>query len=136
MLGRAWHDLLVIWFMVVVLVVIVGIFVLVASGRGESMAEVYDDRPDSTVPAGRMLTADDIEGLRFSTSFRGYRMDEVDAFLDQLRADLLNAESWSARARPTAQRAAGDPDPGDGRGESATIPPAAVGPVDESDTSR
>ncbi|MGH3472144.1 MAG: hypothetical protein ACRDPG_08905, partial [Nocardioidaceae bacterium] len=31
---------------------------------------------------------------------------------------------------------AGDPDPGDGRDESATSPSAAVGPIDESDTSR
>ena len=82
-----------IWVWVVVIVVLVGAVVVVAVGRGGTMAEVYDDRPDTVVPAGRPLTADDIREVRFTTAVRGYRMDEVDAFLARLSADLLAREA-------------------------------------------
>jgi DivIVA domain-containing protein len=62
---------------------------------------VYDDRPDATVPTGRPLTADDLSEIRFSTATRGYRMDEVDAFIARLQADLLARE----QSQPGAHRA-------------------------------
>jgi DivIVA domain-containing protein len=37
------------------------------------------------------ITAADIEALRFPLAFRGYNVDAVDAFLDQLQADLTEA---------------------------------------------
>lgn len=77
-----------IWIWVVVLVVIIGAIAVVAAGRDEAMADVYDDRPDVTLPTGRPLTAEDLDGLRFSTALRGYRMDEVDALLARIQADL------------------------------------------------
>jgi DivIVA domain-containing protein len=69
------------------LLVIAGSAVL-AAGWGTGMASVYDDRPDVLVPGDRMLQGDDVRRLRFSTAFRGYRMDEVDALLDRLAAEL------------------------------------------------
>lgn len=50
--------------------------------------------------------AADIDQLRFSVAFRGYRMDQVDEVLDRLRAELaareaeirdLQAEAWRQR---------------------------------------
>jgi DivIVA domain-containing protein len=63
------------------------IAVLIAR-RDDAMVDVYDDRPDATLPTGRPLTAEDLEAVRISTAVRGYRMDEVDALLDRLAADL------------------------------------------------
>lgn len=80
------------WFWVIVLVVLIGAIAVVASGRGDTMADVYDDRPDVPVPAGRPLTADDLGAVRFNTGVRGYRMDEVDALLARLQAEMIERE--------------------------------------------
>ena len=76
------------WFFAVVVVVVIGGVVVVAAGRGGSMAETFDDRPDSRVPADRPLTAPDLRRVRFGTVLRGYRMSEVDALLDRLAAEM------------------------------------------------
>jgi len=107
------------WVWVVVIVALAGGVVAVAVGRGGSMSEVYDDRPDATVPAGRPLTSEDLRDIRFSTAVRGYRMDEVDALLARVRADLI--------ARETAP-------PGEevrvvGGGSGSTSPSAPVQPA-------
>ena len=39
------------WFFAVVVVAVMGGVAVVAAGKGGSMAEVYDDRPDARVPA-------------------------------------------------------------------------------------
>jgi DivIVA domain-containing protein len=82
----------VIWLWVVVLVVVLGAVAILAAGRDDAMGEVYDDRPDRGIPTGRPLTADDLDAVRLSTAVRGYRMDEVDALIDRLRADLIARE--------------------------------------------
>lgn len=82
----------VLWFWVVVLVALIGAIAVVASGRGDTMAEVYDDRPDATLPSGRPLTADDLREVRLNTGVRGYRMDEVDALLARLEAELIDRD--------------------------------------------
>lgn len=84
------------WFLAFVIVALLGAIVVVASGRGGAMAEVYDDRPDSRVQADGPLTPDDLRRVRFSTAFRGYRMSEVDALLDRVIADM-EADSPSPR---------------------------------------
>jgi DivIVA domain-containing protein len=73
-----------IWLFAVLIVVVIGVVAVVAAGRGGTMAEVYDDRPDSRVQADGPLTARDLHAVRFSTAFRGYRMAEVDALLARL----------------------------------------------------
>jgi DivIVA domain-containing protein len=87
----------VIWVWVVVAVLVVGVAAVLIAGRDDEMAEVYDDRPDVPLPAGRPLTAADLDGLRFSTGLRGYRMDEVDAFIARVKADLISREAHEAR---------------------------------------
>ena len=45
------------WFFAVVIVAVMGGIAVVATGRGGSMAEAYDDRPDARVPVDGPLTA-------------------------------------------------------------------------------
>jgi|1186.fasta_scaffold97995_2 DivIVA domain-containing protein len=99
---------------VVVIIALTGAVVAVAVGRGGTMSEVYDDRPDATVPAGRPLTSDDLRDVRFSTAVRGYRMDEVDALLARLRADLIARESLPPGEQVRVVEAPADPVEPDG----------------------
>jgi DivIVA domain-containing protein len=70
------------------LAVIAGI-ALVAAGFGASMPEPAPDRaPYGVLPAGQDVDGEDVERLRFSLAFRGYRMDEVDDVLDRLTAEI------------------------------------------------
>ncbi len=83
------------WFFAVLIVLAMGGVAVLAAGRGAPLAEVYDDRPDATVPASGPLRADDLRRVRFSLALRGYRMAEVDALLDRL-ASQLEAEDEHA----------------------------------------
>ncbi len=100
-----------IWVWVVALVLVIGAIAVVVAGRDDAMAEVYDDRPDATLPTGRPLTAEDIAAVRLSTGVRGYRMDEVDALLDRIQADLLARETnhTAATTAGTAAEIPADP---------------------------
>ena len=102
------------WVWVVVIVALTGGVVAVAVGRGGSMSEAYDDRPDAAVPSGRPLRSDDLRDVRFSTAVRGYRMDEVDALLARIRADMIARESGSPSGAAASADASTDtpaPDP-------------------------
>jgi DivIVA domain-containing protein len=107
------------WFFAFLIVAVMGMVAVVASGRGGSMAETFDDRPDSRVQADGPLTAADLRGVRFSTAFRGYRMSEVDSLLDRLAAELeprpdpLGEDRTTGQA-PGAAGAAGAPGPDEG----------------------
>ena len=85
-----------IWFFSCVIVALLGVVAVVATGRGGSIGDVYDDRPDSRVQAEGPLTSYDIARVRFTTAFRGYRMSEVDALLDRLTAELEAREPKDA----------------------------------------
>ena len=92
-----------IWFWVVVLVLVIGAVAVLAAGRDDSMSEAYEDRPDRTIPAGRALTSDDLQRVRFSSALRGYRMDEVDALIDRIAADLVAREADERPATPGSE---------------------------------
>jgi DivIVA domain-containing protein len=80
------------WLFAVVVVALMGVVAVVATGRGGSMAEARPDRPDVLLAGtDRPLTAHDLREVRFSTALRGYRMEEVDALLDRLVAELETA---------------------------------------------
>jgi DivIVA domain-containing protein len=85
------------WLWVVGIVVLVGVVTVVAVGSGAELSEVYEDRPDRTVPVGRPLHSDDLRDVTFTTAVRGYRMDEVDALLARIRADLMAREAQAQR---------------------------------------
>jgi DivIVA domain-containing protein len=101
------------WFFAILLVLAMGGVAVVASGRGGSLPEEYDDRPDVRVPATGPLTGDDVRGVRFSLAFRGYRMSEVDELLQRLAAQVDDAARVEDAAPGDAPRA-GDAPRGDG----------------------
>jgi len=76
------------WIFALVIVGLMGVVAVVATGRGGSMREVYDDRPDVRIQADGPLTARDLERVRFTTAFRGYRMSEVDTLLERVMEEL------------------------------------------------
>jgi DivIVA domain-containing protein len=76
------------WLFAILIVLALGGVAVLAAGRGAPLAEVYDDRPDATVPASGPLVSDDLRRVRFSIALRGYRMSEVDALLDRLASQL------------------------------------------------
>ena len=82
-----------IWFLAIVMVLVLGGIAVVAAGAGGAMQPVHPDRPDTTVPAGRMLTPADLRAVRFSVGVRGYRMDEVDALLERLAEELAQRDA-------------------------------------------
>ena len=95
------------WFFAVLIVLMMGAVAVVASGRGGSLADTWDDRPDARVQADGPLTAGDLRRVRLTTAFRGYRMSEVDALLDRLAAELEVADRES-RPGETAARPPGE----------------------------
>ena len=80
------------WFFAILIVLVIGAVAVVASGRGGSMAQTYDDRPDARIQVDGPLTATDIRRVRFSTGLRGYRMSEVDTLLDRVGLELETRE--------------------------------------------
>lgn len=76
--------------LVLAAVVTVGVVVGVVAGVvGGGLAPPARERPRAGLhaPLGH-LGEHDVAALRLSTAVRGYRMDEVDAVLDRLRAEL------------------------------------------------
>ncbi len=119
------------WFFAFLIVALMGVIAVVASGRGGWMADAYDDRPDSRVQADGPLTATDLRQVRFSTSFRGYRMSEVDALLDRL-AEELSPPVQEVLEEPLAEAPADDA--GQGEPPSETRAESRAGSLPESQT--
>jgi DivIVA domain-containing protein len=92
------------WVFAILIVALIGVVAVAATGRGGAMAETFDDRPDSRVQADGPLTAQDPRRVRFSTAFRGYRMSEVDALLDRLAAERDAAEVGEAERGDPGRR--------------------------------
>jgi DivIVA domain-containing protein len=76
------------WFIAAVAVVALGVAAVVASGGGGSMPK------DPVRDTYAMAVSDDpldggaVRSLRFGVALRGYAMDQVDAVLDRLAAEL------------------------------------------------
>ena len=75
------------WFFAILLVALIGGVVVVAAGRGESMAPSTSDDPPLDLPDGPLAAAD-LRRVRFNVAFRGYRAAEVDELLERLAAQL------------------------------------------------
>jgi DivIVA domain-containing protein len=77
---------------VVLFLGVIGVVAALLAGRLEArLSPAVVSRPRVGLPA-QDVTADDIEALRFSPGLRGYRMDEVDAVLDQLATQLTDLQ--------------------------------------------
>ena len=91
-------------FLLVVLALLGGIAV-VAAGRGDGLPEPVVDRAPLGLPDGPIEPAA-LSRVRFSSAFRGYRMDQVDEVLDRCAAELAERD---ARIAELAARVAGPP---------------------------
>uniref|UniRef100_UPI003D1904AE DivIVA domain-containing protein n=1 Tax=Paenarthrobacter sp. TE4293 TaxID=3381695 RepID=UPI003D1904AE len=96
------------FFLVFLAIVLIGAVLYLGAGmvRGKSIGAGLDDPvpnlPPVVLPA--KATPSDVDSLRFALGLRGYRMDQVDQVLDDLR-DQLQAkdqeiERLSAPAQP------------------------------------
>lgn len=69
----------------------------VVSGQVDLMADMPPDAVPPSLPEDRPARAWDVEAVRFDRAFRGYRMDQVDAVLDRLAAELAARDEAPAR---------------------------------------
>ncbi|MGB9376621.1 MAG: DivIVA domain-containing protein [Mycobacteriales bacterium] len=69
---------------------------LVIGGRTDLMAEMPPDAAPQALPVDRPVRAADVAATRFDRALRGYRMDQVDAVLDRLTAELANRDEAAA----------------------------------------
>jgi len=95
---------------------VLGAVALVAAGRGTAMPDVDPDRAPLGVLPPDDVGPTEVERLRFSLAFRGYRMDEVDDVLDRLTAELADRDARIAelqkppdQVQPTDQVRASEP---------------------------
>ena len=72
-------------------VAVIGGVVLLATGRVRGSLPEADPAPEiaglDDVPLGS-LSPDEVEHVRIDQALRGYRMDEVDALVDRLTAEI------------------------------------------------
>lgn len=92
------------WAFGILIVLVLGGVAFVAAGKGTSLADPTDDRPDVLVPADRPLGAEDLRRVRFPVVLRGYRMADVDALLARLaaEAELASPADPEGEAAPEA----------------------------------
>lgn len=76
------------WFIAAVAVVALGVAAVVAAGGGGSMAKDPVRDTYAMTVSEDPLDGDDVRSLRFGVALRGYAMDQVDAVLDRLAAEL------------------------------------------------
>lgn len=76
-----------VWVFVGVAVVVIGLTVALASGRLGAMPDAIDDRPVPRIPTGP-ITGHDLREAHFSVVVRGYSMQQVDALLAHVAAQL------------------------------------------------
>jgi len=79
------------WVMVVVIAVVVFATTAAAVGRTDTLA-APPERSRPELPEDRALNAEDMDDLRLSVGFRGYRMDEVDLVLDRVQDELARRD--------------------------------------------
>ncbi|GAA2110594.1 hypothetical protein GCM10009841_32780 [Microlunatus panaciterrae] len=111
------------WVIAVVVIVALGVAaVAAAGGLGEMSREPVRDVYRQDLP-DRPLTAQDLAGLRFGVSLRGYAMGQVDAILDRLAAEIADRDATIA-----GLRTGGDPLPASTT-EVSVGPPASSTPA-------
>jgi DivIVA domain-containing protein len=76
---------------VVVLALVAGVAAVAAGRVRGGLPEPTSTLPDIDLPVDAIGTKD-VDAIRFSVGFRGYRMDEVDAVLDRLGLELGERE--------------------------------------------
>ena len=75
------------WVLWILVVAVLGLGAIVASGRWGELPATVSDAPRPHVPEG-VLTGDDLLECRLDVVMRGYSMTQVDELLDRLSAQL------------------------------------------------
>jgi DivIVA domain-containing protein len=103
--------------LVVAALAVLFVVAAVAAGHGDLMAGPHPDQRPIDLPEAPLQPAD-LDGLRFGVGLRGYRMDQVDAVLDRVGAELAHRDERIAEltAHITALKAIAGP-PGGVRDE-------------------
>jgi DivIVA domain-containing protein len=106
----AWHDRRVVLLLEVLLAAAV-LFAIVAfaAGRVEGMAPAPPDSSPRPLPEGS-LRAEQLADLRFGLAFRGYRMADVDAFIERVGLELAERDAEIERLRQVPLEPLGEPD--------------------------
>jgi len=100
------------FFLVFVAIVLVGAALFVGAGivRGRSMGAGLDDPTPNLPPV--LLPSDakpsDVDTVRFALGLRGYRMDQVDQVLDELRDQLQAKDREIERLKALTPQRPGD----------------------------
>jgi DivIVA domain-containing protein len=85
------------WLIAVVAVAALGVAAMAAAGGMGQMSKdpVYDTyRQD--LPTGGALTAEELRGVRFGITLRGYAMAQVDDLLDRLALEIAERDALIA----------------------------------------
>jgi DivIVA domain-containing protein len=90
-----------------VLAVIAGVVLVVAGRVSPGLPPAEPDRAPTGVLPPDEVGPPDVERLRFSLAFRGYRMDEVDDVLDRLTAELTARDARIAELEGRTPEPAG-----------------------------
>lgn len=91
-------------FLIALLVVVIGLVVFAILGHfGTHLEDPTGTSPFESLPRG-VVTAEDIEQVRFDQTLRGYRMGQVDEVLDRLRAELQARDDEIAMLRADGTR--------------------------------
>ncbi|WAH96422.1 DivIVA domain-containing protein [Arthrobacter sp. MMS18-M83] len=102
------------FFLVFFAIAVVGAVLFLGTGiarssrnAGAGLDEPVPNLPPVLLPAG--AKASDVDRVRFALGLRGYRMDQVDEVLDELRDQLTARETEIDRLK-RALEAAGNPE--------------------------
>lgn len=102
------------FFLVFLAIAVVGAVLFLGTGMarssrnaGAGLDEPVPNLPPVLLPAG--AKASDVDRVRFALGLRGYRMDQVDEVLDELRDQLTAQEREIARLK-RALAAVGNPE--------------------------
>jgi DivIVA domain-containing protein len=106
-----WHDGTVSFFLVFLAIVLIGVVFWIGLGlrsgkTGESPLPVLPgggfEQPPANLPPVLLpaeAAPEDVDRVRFSLGLRGYRMDQVDQVLDELRDQLASKQQEIDRLR-------------------------------------
>lgn len=104
------------FFLVFLAIVIIGAVLFLGAGMarsardsGAGLDEPVPNLPPVLLPAG--AKASDVDRVRFALGLRGYRMDQVDEVLDELRDQLTSQEREIERLKLALEAAGNQEDP-------------------------
>lgn len=144
--GWIWHDGTVSFFLVFLAVVLVAAVLWAGLGRrsrgtggaglpallGAGLEDPPANLPPVLLPAH--AGPEDVDQLRFSLGLRGYRMDQVDQVLEDLRDQLAARDREVAELRSRLAAMEGDvPEPDSDAGPAAPADPAPADPGTSAD---